>query len=612
MIVAENFNSCERENHAVMYKTIRRIGASQFATVSECQSPQGTPVALKEFNRQVLTPRQQEIIFSAADRWKKMAQVGLVPYLEVSPSQHYVAMELLDRSAALRLQEGLSDPRLVLHTLRGALTVLAQLHDQGLIHANLKPTNVFFDSEGRVRLSDGLLLEARSPVPFPSPANLKYLAPEQASPDFGPLSPATDLYCIGLLGLELLAGERFARAFQGLRGDTPAEDIAWSQWHTSSHPAPKATLFAKGCSEELAAVLAKLLSKQPSLRYTTARHALQDLPQDLSVQAVSGSLPAVATEKKREALATHIISRPATGIVLAIASGARAGEMIGSNEHELMIGFDHDCFIRFSRDQYPWGGGKVLMRRGPQGWYALRVSGDSAFVNQHALEEKCPLRSGDIIRLTSRGPDIQFTMQSGGVAIRSLVERFLPHSSRLLPAAALAAANSDHDTVTSSGNSSTQAAANGVGPRGTVVAKQSGGGATAQGGQTAPVAAAPRIVATPIAPALSAGSVKPEAVPVPQLAASGAVSYLLWLDPRTWPSTLRNIAVGLLGALVVIVIASLLTRRPNAGLPNDRAEHEMGPMGSLPAGVTESQIGTPVTSPGESTTQATESASIEN
>jgi hypothetical protein len=47
------------------------------------------------------------------------------------------------------------------------------------------------------------------------------------------------------------------------------------------------------------------------------------------------------------------------------------------------------------------------------------------------LEVKSPLRSGDIIRLSSRGPDIQFTMQSGGVAIRALVDRFLPSPAKV-------------------------------------------------------------------------------------------------------------------------------------------------------------------------------------
>ncbi len=543
-----------------MSQTIRRIGASKLATVSEYQTSQGRHIALKEYNRQSLTPLQRERIFGAAERWKKLSLTGLVPYWDVSPEQSQLTMELLDRSAAIRLREGPSDPRLVLHTVRGLLFVLAQLHEQGLLHVNLKPTNVFFDTDGRVRLSDGLLVDARLPVALPPAMNLKYTAPEQSSSDFGPISPTTDLYCVGLLALEMLAGDRFARAFQGIRGDATDDDTAWSQWHASSQAAPQASLFAKGCPDELAGVIARLVSKQPSLRYATARQALQDLPNDITGQATTvPTSKAAVTEKKREALSSHVISRPATGIVLAIASGSRTGEMIGSNENELMVGFDHDCFLRFSRDQSPYGGGKVLMRRGPQGWYALRVSGDTAFVNQHALEEKCPLRSGDIVRLSSRGPDVQFTMQSGGVAIRSLVERFLPsQSQRPLSPQGLAAAASS--------------AASAVGPHGTVVSAPAR--AAAAGKSTpqsvAPVESANSVPTTNASPP-NRSTAQPlvqarPAQPAPGQRVSGVTARdqlrdlsFSWLNPQSWSAMLRNIMLGIVGAMLVILTAGLLT-----------------------------------------------------
>lgn len=546
-----------------MSKTIRRIGASKLATVSEVQTAQGRHIALKEFNRQILTPLQRERIFGAATRWKKLTLPGLVPYWDVSLEQQQLTMELLDRSVAIRLREGPSDPRLVLHTVRGVLSVLAQLHEQGLLHANLKPTNVFFDTDGRVRLSDGLLIDARLPVALPPPMNFKYTAPEQTHSDFGPISPATDLYCVGLLALEMLAGDRFARAFQGIRSDAPEEDLAWSQWHGSSLLAPSAMLFAKGCPDDLANVIARLLAKQPSLRYANVRQALQDLPDDLTnpSTAAAANKPAVA-EKKSEPLASHVISRPATGVVLAIASGARAGEMIGSNENELMIGFDHDCFLRFSQDHCPYGGSKVLIRRGPQGWYALRVSGESAFINQRALEDKCPLRSGDIVRLSSRGPDVQFTMQSGGVAIRTLVERFLPgHSQRSLsPLGAAAAASSAVATV---------------GPRGTAISPPSGAAFAEQ-----PVPqGAPRMAAS-IAPAASDVAAKgspastPTVQPVvqtkPSHKPSGSVAIgtsvrgpvvagsFSWFNPRTWSPLLWTSLLIILGAMSVLVAVGML------------------------------------------------------
>jgi len=561
-----------------MPKTIRRIGASKLATVSECQTAQGKPIALKEFNRQSLTPLQRERIFSAAQRWKKLTLPGLVRYWDVSAEQLQLTMELLDRSVAIRLREGPSDPRLVLHTVRGVLSVLALLHEQGLLHANLKPSNVFFDTDGRVRLSDGLLIDVRLPVALPPPMNLKYTAPEQTHGEFGPLTPATDLYCVGLMALEMLAGDRFARAFQGIRSDAPEEDMAWSQWHGSSLVAPSATLFAKGCPDELANVIARMLSKQPSMRYTTVRQAIQDLPNDLTDQTTSATpeRPAVA-EKKQEPLAAHVIPRPATGVVLAIASGPRAGEMLGSNENELMIGFDHDCFLRFSPDLCPVGGSKVLMRRGPQGWYALRVAGDAAFVNQRALEDKCPLRSGDIVRLSSRGPDVQFTMQSGGVAIRSLVERFLPsQGQRPLSPQGLAAAAT--------------AAAAAVGPRGTVVSPPSrepvagaaahstapgtslGTSASGTPSGSSPTTGSPgsRLPLQPLAPQPTKPLVPTKPTqPALATAVPGTTSKFSWRDPRTWNALMWTVMLVTLWAVLVLIVAGLLALVFTAWQPSE-------------------------------------------
>ena len=140
----------------------------------------------------------------------------------------------------------------------------------------------------------------------------------------------------------------------------------------------------------------------------------------------SQAMPVVLPVTKRLPQSAHVIERPATGIVLTIASGSRAGEMIGTDDQEVMIGFSHDCLLRFPSDQHPRSRGRLLLRRGTEGWYVLRVSGDSAFVNQHLVEDKFPLRSGDMIRLSARGPDVQFTMHSAGVAIRDLVDRYLP------------------------------------------------------------------------------------------------------------------------------------------------------------------------------------------
>lgn len=523
-----------------MPKSIRRIGASKLATVSECQTPQGTHVALKEYNRQPLTKFQHERIFAAAERWMTLNIPGLVRYSEVAPERNEVVMELFDRSAAIRLSEGHSDPRLVLHALRGILTALARLHEQGWLHANLKPTNVFFDGDGRARLSDGLLINASAPATLPPPSNQKYVTPEHTTDAFGPMTPATDLYTAGFMALELLAGDRFGRAFQGIGDDAPDDDLAWFQWHGSTQEAPSANSFSKTCPTELSAVIARLVAKHPSERYRSARQAFDDLPQDITVQSKPPT-PASAPQAKRESLSSHIVERPATGIVLAVASGPRAGEMIGTNDNELMIGFDHDCFLRFSSEHYPHGGGKVLMRRSSEGWYVLRVSGDSAFVNQHLLEEKSPLRSGDIVRLSSRGPDVQFTMQSGGVAVRALVDRFLPTQSHA-PRGPAPAAGSAAPTLTA----------------GAAVAQRQPLPAASETGKAA----------------------KPKAEVAQELGSTTATNGFSRTDPKTRKKNQTNLIIAVGGGIVVLLAVVLFL---SASLPTatDRQGAE-GTQGTAP------------------------------
>lgn len=578
-----------------MLTPIRRVGASKLATVSECQNIQGTHVALKQFDRQNLSAFQHDRIFSAAARWKDVKASCLVPYIEVSPAENQIVMELFDRSAAVRLSEGHSDPRLVLHMLRDILMALAYLHEQGLLHCNLKPTNVFFGADGRARLSDGMLVPAHAPGTLPPPINQKYLSPEHTSDAFGPMSAATDLYTAGFLALELLAGDRFGRAFQGIGDDAGDDDLAWFQWHGSSQEAPSAKVFAKVCPPELVSAIARLVAKNPAERYASARQALQDLPQDISIEfRTPEKVAAESPPIKREALASHVIERPATGIVLAIASGARAGEMVGTNDSEFFIGFDHDCFVRFSGEQYPDINAKLLVRRGPDGWSALRVRGESTFINQRLLEEKATLRSGDMLRLSARGPDVQFTMQSGGVAIRSLVNRFLPEHTKgpARPAAPgrattgqsvagqAAPVHPTRQAVATAGGSAkagvvsaelvkpgghaapshSGAAPQPPGARSPVSAPSATGSASAPG-SVAPSRAAPSRPAAGNAP----GPGRPQAA----VSAGGASGKGSWLDPKSWDKNQKNVVIAVVGGLLVIILVILF---PTGSEPEKRPE----------------------------------------
>ena len=119
----------------------------------------------------------------------------------------YVPGETLrDRLAA--------DPRppvpWVERVVRDVAAALAYAHAHGVVHRDVKPENIFLDG-GRTLLSDfdiGVAaLVDEAPVAHDAVVGTpRYMAPEQI--DGGPVDARTDVYALGLVGWELLAGER--------------------------------------------------------------------------------------------------------------------------------------------------------------------------------------------------------------------------------------------------------------------------------------------------------------------------------------------------------------------------------------------------------------------
>jgi len=143
-------------------------------------------------------------------------------------------------------------------------------HEAGLAHRDIKPANILIGTNGQVKVADFGIARAMNSA---TESNLtqagsvmgtaSYFSPEQAQgaqPD-----PRSDLYSLGIVMYEMVAGK------PPFTGENPVS-IAYKQVHDQPTPLNR---LVDGIPRPFEAIVAKLLAKDPKLRYSSA-HALRD------------------------------------------------------------------------------------------------------------------------------------------------------------------------------------------------------------------------------------------------------------------------------------------------------------------------------------------------
>lgn len=104
-----------------------------------------------------------------------------------------------------RLDSGPLSPDRVAEIGASIADVLSYVHREGIVHRDVKPANVLFDDEGECFLADFGIAGPSGGTDRKVHGTAAYLAPEQVSG--GEISPAVDVYALGLVLLECLTGE---------------------------------------------------------------------------------------------------------------------------------------------------------------------------------------------------------------------------------------------------------------------------------------------------------------------------------------------------------------------------------------------------------------------
>ncbi len=124
----------------------------------------------------------------------------------------YLVMELVPGEALSTIleRERVLPTDKVLDIVAQTASALQAAHMAGLVHRDIKPGNLLITPEGRVKITDFGIARIADQVPLTATGQVmgtvQYLSPEQASGH--PASPTTDIYSLGIVAYECLAGRR--------------------------------------------------------------------------------------------------------------------------------------------------------------------------------------------------------------------------------------------------------------------------------------------------------------------------------------------------------------------------------------------------------------------
>jgi eukaryotic-like serine/threonine-protein kinase len=184
----------------------------------------------------------------------------------VENDAYYIVMELVDGSTLgelLREERVLPEGVAIDYAIQIA-SGLAYAHRQGLLHRDVKPANILVTKDDVVKLSDFGIARAVSEhtlgvtQPGMVMGSVAYISPEQAQNHA--LDERSDLYSVGVVLYQMLVG---ALPFSG---DTP---VAVAIKHVSQPP-PTIDPATTGVSPAVAAIVDRLLRKNPQERFASA------------------------------------------------------------------------------------------------------------------------------------------------------------------------------------------------------------------------------------------------------------------------------------------------------------------------------------------------------
>jgi serine/threonine protein kinase/Flp pilus assembly protein TadD len=281
------------------FRLVREIRRGGMGIVYEAiQESLGRRVALKFLPfASVLDGRQIARFKNEAHAAAQLSHPNIVPvyYVGSENGAHFFAMQYIDGEALdewiHRHQErgGVTDLRQVVQMGIQAATALHAAHCEGIIHRDVKPSNLLLDRDGKLWVTDFGLARCQTEATLTMTrtgnvlGTLRYMSPEQAAGEAALVDGRADIYSLGATLYELIC----------LQPLHPGDDARAILRHMDANRSRPMRALRSDVPRALQTVIAKALATNRDGRYETASQFAQDLQRVLDGEPTLAAPPSI-------------------------------------------------------------------------------------------------------------------------------------------------------------------------------------------------------------------------------------------------------------------------------------------------------------------------------